>query len=80
MKTEQMPEGVRVTKVKWHEIATEGMPPKEIRLYANGVDRTFLVRGEWSIYTAYVYSDGSGFDTPEHNSDTAIAWAVIDGF
>lgn len=80
MKTKNIPDDVHVTKVKWHEIAKVGMPPKEVRLNENGVDRTFLVRGEWSIFTAYLFNDGSGFDSPEYSSDSAVAWAIVDGF
>jgi len=69
------------TKVRWNEIAKVGMPPDDLRFYPNGpnlVPRTFLCRGEWSIFTSRMYSDGSGFS--EEDGDGATAWAIIDGF
>lgn len=69
---------VPITRVRWQEIEKVGMPPKELRTNDSGAPRSFLIRGEWSLSVAYVYSDGSGFDTDV--ADTIKAWAVIEGF
>lgn len=66
------------TSVNWQEIAEAGMPPAALRKKENGLDRTFLVRGEYSLYTAHVFADGSGFDAD--TDDTPVAWAAIVGF
>lgn len=67
------------TKVKWNEIAKVGMPPKELRFIGvNEVERTFLCRGEYSIFTSPVFGDGSGF--VDEGDDTVQAWAIVDGF
>lgn len=69
------------TKVKWNERSKVGFPPKELwtmQVGPNTVHRTFLCRGEWSIFTSTVYSDGSGFEA--EREDIVQAWAVIDGF
>lgn len=69
------------TKVKWNERAKVGMPPPELRnimIGSNEVPRTFLCRGEWSIFTSTVYADGSGFESEAE--DVVQAWAVIEGF
>ncbi|TXH00080.1 MAG: hypothetical protein E6R08_01185 [Nevskiaceae bacterium] len=76
-----MPRVGEQTKVKWHEIAQVGTPPLELRSYAVGpnvVPRIFLCRGEWSIFTSRMHSDGSGFEQQE--DDVVQAWAIIDGF
>lgn len=71
---------IKATAPKWYVIAEVGMPPTEVRTNDLGLDRTFLVRTEFSISTAYVFADGSGFDVDEHIADPVIAWAVIEGF
>lgn len=71
------------TPVFWHKIADVGMPSEAervININGNTCDRKFLIRGEYSITTAYAFSDGSGFDTDDHYSDTPQAWAIIKGF
>lgn len=67
------------TKVKWNEIAEVGMPTKAMAgLEEGAIPRTFLCRGEWSIFTSTMFDDGSGFTDAE--TDAAVAWAVIEGF
>ena len=69
------------TKVRWNEISKVGMPPPELRTYSIGpnlVSRTFLCRGEWTLFTGRVHADGSGFQGED--DDVVQAWAVIDGF
>ena len=69
------------TQVKWNEIAKVGLPPEALRSYSvgsNAVPRTFLCRGEWSMFTSRMHGDGSGFE--DEADDTVQAWAVIDGF
>ena len=71
------------SKVKWQEIDKVGIPPKSLRtIDSNGtpVSRTFLLRGEYSITTAYAFDDGSGFMTDNDYSDNITAWAIVDGF
>jgi hypothetical protein len=83
MSKQDIPAGIQVTKVKWNEIEKVGYPGPELRTNSNGAPRTFLVRGEWSLYTAFVFNDGSGFDTGGGDGapdDAAKAWAIIDGF
>lgn len=66
------------TKVKWNEIEKVGIPSKELRSVGNGLPRTFLCRGQYSIFTSMMFDDGSGFADADH--DEVIAWAVIDGY
>lgn len=67
------------TKVKWNEISEVGMPAKALAgLEEGAVPRTFLCRGEWSIFTSTMFNDGSGF--ADAQADAAVAWAVIEGF
>lgn len=70
------------TRVKWNYISEVGKPPNSLRFVdeENGVERQFLVKGEYSIECCYLFHDGSGFDMPEHSTDEPLAWAVIDGF
>lgn len=73
-----MPAKPRVTKVQWHYIAEVGYAPKELRVRDTGAARSFLVKGDWSLFVAYLFQDGSGFDTDE--ADCALAWALVEGF
>jgi hypothetical protein len=69
------------TKVKWNEIIEVGMPTVDLRTVKVGPHeqpRTFLCRGEWSIFTSPLHFDGSGFVAEE--SDVVKAWAIIDGY
>lgn len=71
------------TPVIWHEIKKVGMPTKEDRTMTVGRDeleRTFLIRGEYSITAACAFPDGSGFELDEYCYDIPQAWAIIDGF
>lgn len=68
-------------KIKWNEIAAVGRPPRELRTYVAGaceVPRTFLCRGQYSLFTSTMHEDGSGF--ADEKDDPVQAWAVIDGF
>lgn len=76
-----MPKVGEPSRVKWNEIARVGMPSAELQNYPVGpnvVPRIFLCRGEWSIFTSRMHSDGSGFD--QEDDDVVQAWAIIDGF
>ena len=67
------------TKVKWNVIQEVGLPAKGLRIVGdNEMPRTFLCRGEYTIFTSFMFSDGSGF--AEEDQDKTVAWAVIDGF
>lgn len=62
------------TKVKWNEMARVGRPPVDLRTVSigpNAVPRTFLCRGEWSIFTSCMHDDGSGF--AEESNDVVQA-------
>lgn len=66
------------TAVAWNELAEVGMPSAELRSVGpNDLPRTFLCRGEYSIFTSTVYSDGSGFASED--DDPVKAWAMIQG-
>lgn len=70
---------IKPTKVKWHEISKVGMPPLALRKFGiNNMDRSFLCRGDYSLFVSTVYEDGSGFAQQE--DDQAIAWALIADF
>lgn len=71
----------RPNKIVWAALGVVGMPAKEVRYTGSPeapVPRKFLVRGEYSLDTAYVFEDGSGFDT--QMAEPVLAWAIIDGF
>lgn len=70
-----------VNRIIWTDLDKVGMPPRE--LWFAGSDeaplpRKFLVRGDYTLECAYVFADGSGFDTDM--AEPVKAWAVIDGF
>jgi hypothetical protein len=69
-----------ITKVKWQNISKVGMPTKELRFIDENqqVQRTFLLKGEYSISIGWVFSDGSGFETD--SDDKPLEWAIIEGF
>lgn len=77
-----MSEFKKPTKVRWNTISEVGNPPEELRYQdaEHNIERQFLVKGEYSIEVAYLFRDGSGFDMPEHSTDTPVAWAIIEGF
>ena len=79
MKNQKKLHNFQVSAVTWHEISEVGMPPRSLHFTQGEIERVFLLRGEWSIFTGYAYKDGSGFDGGE-NPDTVRAWAIIDGF
>lgn len=67
------------SKVKWNEIQAVGLPTDDLRFVGeNKVPRTFLCRGEYSIFTSAMFNDGSGF--ADELDDPAKAWAVVEGF
>lgn len=68
------------TKVQWNTISDVGYPSKEQRFFSTGLERKFLIKGEYSIELACMFADGSGFDLPEEYMDQPVAWAIIDGF
>lgn len=69
------------SSIKWQSLAKVGMPPKELRkIEGTEVSRTFLLRGEYSITTAFAYDDGSGFITDELFTDNITDWAIVEGF
>lgn len=54
----------RATKVVWHEVAKEGLPPAALRNRTevlNNPPRQFLVRNSYQVESAYVDERGGGF-------------------
>lgn len=70
----------RPSKIAWNSIEEVGYPPVALSKGDFGCDRKFLVRCEYSIETACLFPDRSGFDLPDSSTDTPNAWAVIEGF
>lgn len=73
-----MAEIKKPTKVAWNEIEKVGRPSREMSTMENGAPRTFLCRGEYSIFVSTMFDDLSGF--AEEGEDKAQAWAVIEGY
>lgn len=72
------------SKIKWYNIEANGMPPTElwhVHIGPNKTNRTFLVRCDFSMTTATVFSDGSGFDFDNpYFTETPTDWAFVDNF
>lgn len=73
-------EKIRCTsEINWNVISQVGMPPKALQ--KNGVQiREFLIKGEYSTYTAHAFPDNSGFCLPDGVMDSPVAWAIVEGF
>jgi hypothetical protein len=63
---------VKGSKIHWHEIATHGRPPFELRKDENGLDRIFLVKTDCGLRASHLFEDGSGFSDLE--DCIALAW------
>lgn len=72
----------RPTEINWNYVEEVGNPSQDLRFIDpdHNIERQFLLKGDYSIQVAYLYGDGSGFDTPDDWTDTPIAWAMIEGF
>lgn len=64
------------SKIKWHEISKNGLPPQEIRKMKSGLERIFLVMTDCGLRASYLFQDGSGFADLE--DCIAQAWAYED--
>lgn len=64
----------KASKLKWHQIDKFGMPPREIRTQANGLESYFFVKTDTALRSSTVFSDGSGWADIDA-CEQALAWA-----